>query len=175
VSDDREAELWVRSTVSPEGAYILTVEYGDDVAFHLDDAAAVRYAQYVLTVVARAEYDAAVIDQLTSSGVEMAAVGQAIKDLRGDRAPLVSEWPVSFDGMVASRTLLPQVTIAVNGEKVGQLGTAAAVDHATNVLECHPVAELDAAYRRWLVGSVGLPEQSAGAAIEKIADHRRRT
>lgn len=178
MSDDAEAPegmLWVRSTIAVDGAYILTVEYGDDVAFALDDDEAARYARYVLAVVARAEYDAAVLDQLTTSGVGLAAVSQSVRDLRADRPPLTSEWPITFDGMVASKTLLPQIVIIVGGEKVGQVGTAAAVEHATNVLECHPVADLDAAYRRWLVGAVGLPEAKAAAAIEGIASHRRRT
>lgn len=173
--DQAEATLWVRSDIAADGTYILTVEYGADVTFALDDEAAVRYARYVLAVVARVEYDAAVIDQLASTGVEKVAALQSIRDLRADRAPLVSEWPISFDGMVASKTMLPQVTIVVGGKPVGQVGTGAAVEHAVNVLECHPVAELDAAYRRWLVGMVGLPDSKARAAVEGIAAHRRRT
>ena len=59
--------VWVLSDVAADGTYVVTVQAGPDDAWVLDrPAAAAAYADAVLTAVAYAEYDAAVLAQLTS-------------------------------------------------------------------------------------------------------------
>lgn len=167
--------LCVSSDVGPDGTYVLTVTTGPDTVFVLDYEAALRYVTHVVGAAARAEYDAAVIAQLASLGVPTPEAGLLIRQMRADRPPLASEWPISFEGIVASKTLRPEVTIQADGEPVGQVGTGALVEHALNVLDAVNIAELDNAYRRHLVGVVGLNDDSARAAVAGLDEHRRRT
>lgn len=168
-------DLRVFSDIAPNGAYITTVQAGPDVVFALDPDSGVRYARYVMSAVARAEHDAAVLAQLLGHGIEKPAIADLVRALRDDRPPLTSDWPISFEPLVSGRTQEPRVTVAVNGEPAGQYGTHSLIDHVVAVLEVVHGVDLDAAYRRHLVGVIGIDERQATATVAALGEHHQRT
>ena len=56
-------EIWVRSNLTLDGDYVVTVELDEDTTITLNRADATAYANYVLEAAERASYDAAVYHQ----------------------------------------------------------------------------------------------------------------
>lgn len=65
-----EGAVWIKTEPTVDGeAYVVTLEASDDVAVTLTPTTAARYALSILDAAHRAAYDAAVLRQLTSTGI----------------------------------------------------------------------------------------------------------
>ncbi|MEU8040913.1 hypothetical protein [Streptosporangium sp. NPDC049078] len=166
--------IWVQSDPLPNGTYAAAIHYNDDTARILDRPAGLAYAAEVVAAATYAEHDAAVLRQLVAAGVDLHAAGHTISALRVDRPPL-------NDGATAPLRLIPGIAtsgrgflrVDIAGEQVGQWSPADARDHASNVLTVLAATTLDAAYRRHLIGPLGLDEARARIVVGDLGDHIR--
>lgn len=165
--------VWVRTEPTADGTgYMVTVNVTDDHAQTLGPAKAVQYARRLLAAANAAMYDAAVARQLQHLGVPMEAIAQAIIDLRKDRPADVSPTdPLTLEPGI-NEHLDPFLAIKFRDEQIGQWSPSDAYDHAMNVLGAITTADLDHGYYRILVGVVGLPEHTARAAVDNLAEFR---
>lgn len=167
--------IWVISDVAPDGTYVATVQAGDDVAVTLPPDRAIAYALAALGAACRAEYDASVFAQLTTLGVTEVHAAGMILDLRKDRPPLDDDAtkPLRFEPLVTSAAKEPAVYVELNGERIARWTTEDTRGHAMHVLEVLLGVDLDAAYRKQLVGVIGLDDETARAAVGGLAQHRK--
>lgn len=174
---DEPATVWASSDVAPDGEYVLTVHVGEDDIRAMNRAEALAYAQAILAVCERAEYESAVARQLRSTGMPLSTVTSVIAGLRQDGpAPADAVMaPLRLEGGVNGR-LEPFIGVfrARDGGRVGQWTVADGRDHALAVLRCADVVELDAAYRRFLTEPVGVPAGRAEAMVGDLARFRDR-
>jgi hypothetical protein len=170
---DEPAGLWAISDIAPDGTYITTVQYGDDLAIPLTRDGAQRYAIAVLTACQHATYDAAVLAQMTKMTGKTITAAELVFDLRKDRPPVDNRAtrPLRFEPY-CSAFGKPGIFLWFAGEKVAQLDIAAAQGHALGVLNASIVVDLDAAYRRLLVDTVGTDEELARTVVGELAHHR---
>lgn len=167
-------DIWIKTQPTIDGkTYAVTIEAGEDNSFGLDPTSAMEYAMQLLKAVQYADYDAAVIAQLNSRVGDhgKAAVG-AVQDLRADRPDAPPVGPLSFVPGVSHRTGKGFLTIHLNGKPVGQWDLGPARLHALSVLEAVISADLDAAYHRYLTGTIGLEDGTARAAVDGLATFR---
>lgn len=172
MSDTPDTAIWVVSDVAPDGTYVTTVHATDDVAFTLTPSEAMTYAAAVMDASARAQFDAAVVAQLLTTGMDMRLAVSVVVDLRAERPPLVFGTPLSFEPFVMGPTREPKLWVLVNGAKYAQWAPADARQHAMQVLEVAAGVDLDAAYRRFLVGPIGMDDEKARALVGALANHR---
>lgn len=165
--------IWVQSDVLPDGTYVTAIHYDDDQSRILDRAAGLAYVAEVFTAAVHAEHDAAVVRQLTGLGLDLESAARAIAELRADRPPLA-------DAVTAPLRLVPGVSaktgngflhIHLGEVRVGQWDPDDARDHATNVLSVLAAADLDAAYCRYLVGTVGIGLPRAQAVVGDLGNY----
>lgn len=164
-----EEMVWVRTQPSASGkTYVVSIDFTDDLSVTLKPSEAAAYAAAVLAAGMYAAHDAAVLVQLTELGLTTVEAAGAIRTLRDSRAPvpttgtaLALEPGVTAEGK-------PFLVILLAGEREGQWTVADARTHAQHVLEAVHAADLDAAYRRYLVGTVGLDEATAIAAVNDL-------
>lgn len=166
--------IWVVSDVAPDGTYVCTVQAGDDLAVTLDRQRAVAYAMALYTAVGYAEYDAAVLAQLTTLGVGDRMAAQCVADLRADRAPVddAATTPLRFVPLVTAAKREPGLFIEIGGRRVAQWTTADGRQHAGHVLDIVAAVDLDAAYHRFLRGPVALDDDRARAVVGSLSEHR---
>jgi hypothetical protein len=173
-----ETTIWVTSDVTPFGNYQLAIHFDDDTSRVLDRDAAYAYASAILDACERAEYDAAVARQL-SRVLKMPEdlVGQVISDLRADRPPLdqAAISPLDLEPGVSAKSGRPFLTIYRSGRPIGQWEMSDARGHATHVLRALEAVPLDAAYRRYLVGQIGIEPERALNVVDDLANHRSLT
>lgn len=172
--NDDDGSIWVRTEPTLDGkGFIVTLSLGSDYAVTLTPTRAMAYASTLLAAVADAEYDHAIMRQLTKDGNdEDPAIWRFITDFRKDR-PRREGAGLVFEGGVAYRNKLPFIAIKDQGGKgVGQLNPAKARRHALDVLEARIGADLDATYLRMLRADVGLEESVARAAVAQLGEHR---
>lgn len=169
-----ESAIWVVSDVAPDGTYVATVQASDDVAVVLNRRRALAYAMALYTAVGYAEYDAAVIRQLTSIGISKQLAAQCVADLRADRAPIddTATAPLRFVPLVTAAKGEPALFVEVNGRRVSQWTPAEGRQHAGHVLDISAAVDLDAAYFRFLRGPLRLDEGRARAVVSGLGEHR---
>lgn len=174
MADPAEDSVWIRTAPTVDGSgYVVTVEASADRAVVLTPDRALRYASAVLGAVQRAEYDAAVVRQLTAVLSDKSEAARMVIDLRGARPPLDVEAtaPLAVEPGVNSRHE-PFLHLRVDGELDGQWTLPDARQHALTVLEAVGAADLDSGYYRALRGSIGLEEGEARAVVEDVAKWR---
>jgi hypothetical protein len=166
--------IWVLSDLAPDGeSYILSIQAGEDRIFVPQDPVA-----YVLTVsraIQYAAYDSAVTRQMmTVTGGKLELVGEIINDLRGDRPPVddAATAPLTFDPIVSSTSFDPFIHVALDGKKIGQWTLTDATEHANWVSGTMAVVDLDAAYRRYLIGTLDVGRERACAVIDDLGTYR---
>ncbi|MGI5292759.1 hypothetical protein ACQEVF_56940 [Nonomuraea polychroma] len=171
--DETGATIWVRSDVTPDGIYTAAIHFSDDRSRVLDHDAGMRYVHAVVAAAARAEHDAAVVRQLTSLGLPRQAVGEAVQSLREDRPPLdhTATAPLRLEPGVSGQTGEAFITVIIDDKPVGQWTADDARSHAVGVLEVFTAVDLDAAYRRYLVATVGLDLPTATAVVTGLGEH----
>lgn len=166
--------IWVISDVAPDGTYVVTIQAGPDRAITLDRTQATAYVTAVLTAAVYAEYDAAVIVQHVTLGLNLSAAARVIQDMRADRAPVddAATGPLRFEPIVTAANRDPAVLVSLDGQRVAQWTAEDTKGHALHVLEVLAGVDLDAAYYRYLRGSVRLDEDRARALVGDLGHHR---
>jgi hypothetical protein len=171
VTDQPDA-IWVISDVTPGGTYVVTVQAGPDHAATLTRDDALAYAVTVFEAATRAEYDAGVVAQLTATGMSIVLAGSVVTDLRADRPPLVDAGhPLTYEPIVTAIKREPALLVCRDGERIAQWTPADARSHAGNVLSVLAAVDLDAAYRRLLVGAIGLDDERARALVGQLGQY----
>lgn len=171
---DEPTSIWVRSDVLPDGAYVCTVDFTPDLAVTLTPERALRYVAAVTSAVTAAEYDAAVARQITAKlGLSIGAAASVVAALRADRPPVdqAALDPLVVDPAVHAVTGKPFLKCWA-GDLRWQWTPAEAMHHAMAVLTVSSGVDLDAAYRRYLLASVGLDQSHAMAMVEDVAQWR---
>lgn len=170
---ENTSTVYVQSEPLADGTYVTAVHYGADRSRILDRQTAMAYVADIFTAAVRAEHDAAVIRQLLGLGLDLETAAQAIADLRADRPALDDTVTVPFRLVlgVSAKTGNGFLHVHLNGVKIGQWDPRDARDHAVNVLTVLAAVDLDAAYRRYLIGTVGIDAARAGNVIADLATH----
>ena len=166
--------LWIRTEPTLDGkAFVVTLSIDQDFAVTLTPTRALAYASALLAAVADAEYDAAILGQLTGRrlGLAIATASQLIVDMRAER-PTRTASGLTFVPGVSRRAQHPFIILEREGKSIAQLEVSSARRHAMHVLEAPTGADLDAAYLKVLRGQVGLDENVARSVVEDIVHHR---
>lgn len=171
----KPTSIWVTSDVTPFGSYQLAIHFDDDTSRVLDRDAAYAYASTILDACERAEYDAAVIRQFTKKmGAQKTLAAHSVADLRADRPPLdlAAIAPLEIQPGVSQRTGKPFLALLRGVEQIGQWDMEAAQGHALHVLRAVHAIPLDAAYRRYLIGQVGIEPERAANVVDDLQHYR---
>jgi hypothetical protein len=155
--------------------YVVTLSLSDDFALTLTPPRAMAYSNGLLAAVADAEYDHAILRQVTEKlGLDERTAMELVADVRKDR-PAREAAGLRFVSGVSQRLREPfvQVQGVVSDRPYGQLDAAAARRHALHVIEAVPAADLDAGYYRTLRSLVGVDEGVARQCVEDIGAHRQ--
>lgn len=163
--------IWVQSDPLPDGTYVTAIHYDDDRSRVLDHTAGLAYVTEVLRAAVQAEHDAAVIRHLMATGLGPNLAASVVADLRADRPPIddAATAPLTLRPGVSQKTMRGFLAIHMDGRQVGQWEPAEAREHAVQVLEVLTAADLDAAYRRHLIGPLGVDEPTAMAIVSDLA------
>lgn len=167
--------IWVKADVDMDGNYRLAVEYNEDTIVTFDQTRAIAYATEVFTAAAYASYDAAVMAQMKALHLPPAEAFEVVQGLRDDRPPLNDDalGVLRLAPGVSAFTGKPFLACSLaNHPARWQWNPADADQHAGHVVQCYPVANLDAAYRRYLMGTVGLDQAHALAAVAGLSKFR---
>lgn len=162
----------VVSDLAADGrTYVVTVQLDGDTARTLDRDQGNAWVNTVLAVAARAEHDALVLRQLTAMGISLHEAAQCIADLREDRPPLdvAATEPMRLEPGVSPKGE-PFIGVFIKGTQVGQWTGTDARSHAAGILEVLTAVDLDAAYHRYLVGTIGVDAELARSAVNRLAD-----
>jgi hypothetical protein len=167
--------LWVASDVTPDGDYVVTVQAGDDFALPLGHERGIRYAVAVLAAAQYADYEAAVFAQLAAAKLPGDLALFALAELRNARPAIDPEAtaPLGFEALLSSTTRRGLVKVMLHGRQIAQLETAAAAQHAQDVLSLLVAVDLDAAYYGWLMSGV-VDEPTARRTVHDLAQWRRK-
>lgn len=167
--------VWIKNEPDEQGTYHVYLELGPDDVIPLDVTTAYQWAREVLSAVAQAEYDAAVIKQIEALGMPPKAVAEVVGTLREDRADHV---PVSaIPGLqlvpgVSQRSRMGFLRLDRRGEPIGQWELDDARQHALAVIEAFEVSILDSAYLRALEHNIGIERGRALNVVGDLINHR---
>lgn len=174
MADDHDA-IWIKSEPDDQGVYHLYLELNADDVVPLGPDEAYGWAREVLSAVAAAEYDAAVIRQLTDGlGLPLDSAVLMVRSMRDDRAEHI---PVS---MIPGLALIPGVSASSgnaflrldrHGKPVGQWEMDDARQHALGVIEALEITTYDGAYLRALA-RIGIDRTTALQVIGDLAQYR---
>jgi hypothetical protein len=170
-ADDRNS-IWVQSDLAPDGStYVTSIHYDADQSRILTPETAYAYVAEVFRAAVMAEHDAAVIRQLRAMNITLKEAAGIVAELREDRPPLddAATAPLRLVPGVSLRTGDGFLAVHLGDRQIGEWEPDDARDHATNVLSVQTAADLDAAYRRYLVGSAGIDHDRALAVINDLA------
>lgn len=167
--------IWVKTAPSPDGkTYMVTLEASEDQALCLTTTSAAAYVHVLLGAVARAEYDAAVVAQMTALVPGPHAVSLVIRELRENRPPLDDSRtaPLRFTPGV-SQGHDPFIRVDIEGRANSfQWTPGEARQHALHVLDAVQAADLDSHYYRVLRSMVNLDEPRARAVVDAVGGFR---
>jgi len=172
MSDDDDVTLWVGSERSPEGTYITTVNYGQDIARTLNRDEAKDYAQTCVARAIQAEHDSALFALFKGMGVSFSDIAKMIaEDLRPDRpVDEAATAPFGFEPAVGMKG--PFIHFTVNGKPTGgHLSTGKLKSHALDVLSALAAADLDQAFYRFATGALGQSKDRAAAVVSSLGSH----
>lgn len=172
--DDERAAVWVESDRTQQGIYRATVHPTPDVSMPLGYKQATAYAEAVVLACEYADYDAAVIAQLTSAGIPAEDAAEQVAVLREHRraVPTDATRPLTFTPIVSYSNRRPYVHVHLNGEQLSQWDTDEARGHAMHVLSVAVAASLDQRYYEHLTKRVGLSDEQAAAGVHTLREHR---
>lgn len=177
--------VWVSTKYTADGTYVLFIEFSREVIFALNIDQARAYSAEVFRATAIAQHDAAVLKQLTEklqAPEQVAAM--SVQMLRADRPELDSAalGPLSITPSVSAFTGTPYLACAVavppghagphdrDGQRRWQWSITDAHEHAQYVLEGSNLADLDAAYRRWLIAQCEIDESNALNVVHDLGN-----
>lgn len=165
--------IWVQSDRLPDGTYVAAIHYDADRSRVITPAEALRYVVTVHEAATRAEHDAAVVAQLTSFGLDLRTVGQALAELRDARRPLddAATAPLRLTPGVSADRGVGFLDIHIDDRHVGQWDPADARGHASDVLAVLAAVDLDTAYRGYLTDTIDLDRPQAENVVGALANH----
>lgn len=180
MADDGEQSIWCRVEVSPLGTYMLVITYDDDNVLSLGRDELLEYVATMAEAGMRAQYAEGVRRQLREILRKRPGAGpKAERYVIETVAELRGEWPelrrfppyeihdvVSFEGRTS-------VQIWRAGEVIAQLAPSNVDEHIAHALRVYAGADLDASYRRYLVGVIGIEDGRARAAVHTLGQHLR--
>lgn len=179
IGQDAPPSVWVKSDVSPTGAYIVTIEYTSDHVRSLTPIEVEQYAQAWTMAMHYAEYDAAVLNQLRTklqpgpdSDRNIAGV---LLSMRKNRVMFDHKAlkPLIVRPCISERTGEPFLAVRIAGTQVKwRWDPIDVINHVQYVHETIVVADLDAAYRRFLIAHVGLDDDTARSVVADLASFR---
>jgi hypothetical protein len=175
---DEVTEVWVK-TEWDVARYVVVLETSDGYKRTLTPDRALAYAAGLYTAVARAEHMAAIMRQMTETlGLTREDARDTVLGLHDDLPPLnhKATAPMMFHpavGLQDGKTVPVVMTgLEKNDEPSGYWTIEQAKEHALGVLDAVEAANLDNAYYRSLVGSVGIDENRAHHAVADLVNHR---
>lgn len=175
------SDVWIRTEPTMDGSgYMVTLSVGEDAIVHLDPERAFAHARTVMGYVFRADHDAAIVKQMSkvlkgsqkTQQDEMLAIAELIRDIRADRPPLDDEAtaPLRFASGV-NQSKKGFLEVWYGDEQLGTWSTKAAMKHAVFVMGAVEGANLDAAYKRALVGLVGIDPARAENIVDDLGKY----
>ena len=174
-------KLWVKSAPDSVGQYLLYLEYeySEDaesqekrLPIPLDKAGALKWAQEVMSAVARAEYDAALVAQYTAMNTPLDDIASVVRDVRADRAPLSCLPPdIELDPSVTA-TGQPYLSLRSGGKVIGEWTMADGRQHVLDMMEAVVVTELDGQYLGYRTETVGLDGTLARNVVAGLYEGR---
>jgi hypothetical protein len=173
---DADLTLWVEQALDPATRrYVPSLRLGTE-TIALTAKLAVGWARDVLAAAHAAAYDAAVLDQLTTSGLPPEHIAQVIRDLRADRPgrrTLELLPQIDLVPGVSASTREPFLHVRWHGDVIGQWTVDDARGHALHLLESVQAADLDTAYLHLLVDRVHLDLNRATQLVHHLGEHFR--
>lgn len=174
---DQQPAVWVKSDTDMHGNYLLTVEYSPDTAESFDQTGAIAYAMELFTAAAYANYDAAVLAQSAQQfDMPMPVIANMITNLRADRAPLnqAALGLLKLEPSISATSHKPFLRCSLTNDDPleWQWDPKDVEQHALYVLQAYPVTILDSAYRRHLVGNVGIDPSRAALVVDNLKEWR---
>lgn len=166
--------VWVMSQLTPQGTYALTIGYESDLAWTLTPKEAWAYARMLATQIARATFDAAVINMLTARlELPLEDAGTTVaQDLRPARSPVTQLAPLMLEPGVTAEGK-PFLKLLINGEdQHWTWDVADAREHLLSVVEGIETIDLDASLYRFMTDTVGVESEVARAAVGMLGEHR---
>lgn len=165
--------LWVISDRDAlTNTYFPAIVSGDR-TFSLSREGAVAYAHTVLEAIGRANYDAAVLKQLSQKiGIDLQTAAGFISEVMRPERPEIDfspTKPLTFRPGI-NKDLLGFVDIFWDDEHIGQMRAKQAYRHAMWVLEVVSVVDLDAQYLRMLK-TMDLGDNALGIVAD-VANYR---
>jgi hypothetical protein len=164
-------EIIIQSDLAADlRTYITTVQTGHDTIRTLTPTDCLAWATTVLCAAMQAEHDALVLRQLTGPlGMPLKLAVTVIADLRADRPPLddATTSPLHLEpGVNTARE--PFLAVHLGGKRVGQWTCEDARSHAQGILEVMAAVDLDAAFYRYLTGTLNLEPDQARAMVATL-------
>lgn len=166
--------LWVKTEPDLAGVYHVVLELGPDDIWTLDEDAAYRWVGHCLAAAAQAEYDAAVLAQLTALGLPQDVVVATVQKLRSGRpasVPLAEGTGLALVPGVSASTRKGFLRIERNGQPIGQWEIEDARQHGMYVVESVEVAKLDTAYLA-VLREADLGDDVAHHAVANLGKYR---
>lgn len=169
-----ESTIWIQTEPSLDGStYTVTLSLSEDYAVVLTPARARAYAEALLGAAGEAEYDHAILGQLTS-GMDMPleVAAQLVSDIREGRKPRIAAGLEFVPGVgMSSEEAFVEIQ-RMEGASLLQLSVPASRRHALQVLEAVPAADLDARYYKVLRSTAGVDEQVARKVVGDLQEWR---
>lgn len=179
MTDEQPTEEPTRITVATEldpisGVYYPVVQFGPDVIRPLNRQEARDYVTGLAVTLAYAEYDAAVLAQMSDvmSG-DLQAAGYMVAELRANRPEVdrAATAPFVFLPIVSHRTRKPMVSVVLNGTELGMWAPDDVQHHMLAILSGPIHADLDQHYARCLVGQMGIEEPRARNVVMDLGNY----
>lgn len=175
--------LTISSDVDPiSGAYICTINAGNDLAFVLGPDRVMRYVSQVLAVANQADHDCAVMRQLHQKlGMPVEDAAEVVLgSLRPDRPPTDHEatFPLEFHAGVGMKGVELHGYVAVaradrgKPEELGRWPVRTLVEHAMTVIAVVHSNELDFGYFKALRSLIGVEEDRARNVVMDLSNYR---
>lgn len=160
----------VVSELGRKGAYVTTLHVADDTSIVLERDRALRYATTVVTAAQYAAYDQALYAQAAGHGATDDNTVWMVGHLRDDRPPLDDDAtePLRFEPLCDSHTRTGGVAVWLGGRALSVWSIAETEQHALAVLGAAAVVDLDAGYRRFLIGKFGMAARRAAGTVEDL-------
>lgn len=171
--ENRGEGIWVFSEWLPDGGYGVTVSYGEDHVWPLDNP--VKYAADVAEVAITAQHDTAVFRlALKRLGMPLDVIGELMRLLRGGDAgrPAVEVLPgLTMTPGVSFRKIHPFIEINVKGAEPSQVDSDQILRHAHGALALNRAAPLDTALRAMMTDPlVGVDDATASAMVDGLSE-----
>lgn len=167
-------EVTTESSLPGGGNYVVTVAWKQDRIWRVGPDEALNYVLACTLAAERADFDAAVLRQLTGIGVPLPDVGMVIaRDLRPDRPELTDALPgLRYEPGVTEKGK-PFVKVLIDGVVQDETLDLDLINrHCLHVLGAPVVADLDNSYRQALIGQFGMEPATATNIVHDLAKWR---